>query len=101
MASRHALLIGVPRYDDEEFNDERLEPVEIPDLVDQVVRVVGKGIVTDAALDRLQQAGAVVVTCPRSNEGVGGGIPRRSRGYALAPPRQTRTVRKRPSASNA
>jgi len=37
---------------------------------------------TDDNLERLRRAGAVVVTCPRSNEWVGAGPPRLSRFYA-------------------
>jgi cytosine/adenosine deaminase-related metal-dependent hydrolase len=41
---------------------------------------------TDDALDALREAGAVVVTCPRSNEWVGGGIPRVTHFYAAGIP---------------
>jgi aminodeoxyfutalosine deaminase len=42
--------------------------------------------VTDPGLERLRRAGAVVVTCPRSNEWVGGGIPRIAHFYAARVP---------------
>lgn len=41
---------------------------------------------SDDALDALRDAGAVVVTCPRSNEWVGGGIPRVTHFYAAGMP---------------
>ncbi len=41
---------------------------------------------TDDALDALREAGAAVVTCPRSNEWVGGGIPRVAHFYAAGIP---------------
>lgn len=41
---------------------------------------------TDDNLDRLREAGAVLVTCPRSNEWVGGGVPRLSHFYASGVP---------------
>ena len=41
---------------------------------------------TDHGLERLRQAGAVVVTCPRSNEWVGAGPPRLSHFYAAGVP---------------
>jgi cytosine/adenosine deaminase-related metal-dependent hydrolase len=41
---------------------------------------------SDDALDALREAGAVVVTCPRSNEWVGGGIPRVTHFYAAGIP---------------
>ena len=41
---------------------------------------------TDSALERLRQAGAVVVTCPRSNEWVGAGPPRLAHFYAAGVP---------------
>jgi cytosine/adenosine deaminase-related metal-dependent hydrolase len=41
---------------------------------------------TDDALDGLREAGAVIVTCPRSNEWVGGGIPRLTHFYAAGVP---------------
>ncbi len=47
-------------------DDEKLEPVEIPELVDQVVRVVGKGIVTDAALERDYARELPALLLPRS-----------------------------------
>ena len=40
----------------------------------------------DDGLDALREAGAVVVTCPRSNEWVGGGIPRVTHFYAARIP---------------
>jgi cytosine/adenosine deaminase-related metal-dependent hydrolase len=39
-----------------------------------------------SALDRLRAAGAVVVTCPRSNAWVGGGLPPVARFYAAGVP---------------
>jgi two-component system NtrC family sensor kinase len=47
-------------------DDEKLEPVDIPELVDQVVRVVGKGIVTDAALERDYERDLPGLLLPRS-----------------------------------
>ncbi len=41
---------------------------------------------SDDALEGLRDAGAVVVTCPRSNEWVGGGIPRVAHFYAVGVP---------------
>ncbi len=41
---------------------------------------------TDDALARLAAAGAMVVTCPRSNEWVGAGLPRLSHFYAARVP---------------
>ena len=41
---------------------------------------------SDDGLDALREAGAVVVTCPRSNEWVGGGIPRVTHFYAARIP---------------
>jgi cytosine/adenosine deaminase-related metal-dependent hydrolase len=41
---------------------------------------------TDPELDQLRRAGAVLVTCPRSNEWVGGGPPRLSHFYASGVP---------------
>jgi cytosine/adenosine deaminase-related metal-dependent hydrolase len=41
---------------------------------------------TDDNLDALRKAGAVLVTCPRSNEWVGGGVPRLSHFYASGAP---------------
>jgi cytosine/adenosine deaminase-related metal-dependent hydrolase len=41
---------------------------------------------TDDALERLRQAGAVLVTCPRSNVWVGAGAPRLSHFYASGVP---------------
>ncbi len=41
---------------------------------------------SDDELDALREAGAVVVTCPRSNEWVGGGIPRVAHFYAAGVP---------------
>ena len=41
---------------------------------------------TDDALDALREAEAIVVTCPRSNEWVGGGIPRVAHFYAAGVP---------------
>jgi signal transduction histidine kinase/ActR/RegA family two-component response regulator len=46
--------------------DEKLEPVELPELVDQIVRVVGKGIVTDAALERDYERDLPPLLLPRS-----------------------------------
>jgi cytosine/adenosine deaminase-related metal-dependent hydrolase len=40
----------------------------------------------DAALERLASAGAVLVTCPRSNVWVGGGVPRIGHFYATGVP---------------
>ena len=40
----------------------------------------------DSDLERLREAEAVIVTCPRSNEWVGGGMPRVSRFYAAKVP---------------
>jgi cytosine/adenosine deaminase-related metal-dependent hydrolase len=42
--------------------------------------------VTDDGLDRLRKAGAVIVTCPRSNEWVGAGVPPLERFYASGVP---------------
>jgi signal transduction histidine kinase/CheY-like chemotaxis protein len=47
-------------------DDEKLEPVELPELVDQVVRVVGKGIATDAALERDYARDLPALLLPRS-----------------------------------
>jgi cytosine/adenosine deaminase-related metal-dependent hydrolase len=41
---------------------------------------------TDDAVERLRRAGAVLVTCPRSNEWVGAGLPRLSHFYAARLP---------------
>jgi cytosine/adenosine deaminase-related metal-dependent hydrolase len=41
---------------------------------------------TDLALERLRRVGAVVVTCPRSNEWVGAGPPRLAHFYAAGVP---------------
>ena len=41
---------------------------------------------TDRELERLRHAGAIVVTCPRSNEWVGAGPPRLSHFYASGVP---------------
>jgi cytosine/adenosine deaminase-related metal-dependent hydrolase len=41
---------------------------------------------TDSALETLRDAGAYVVTCPRSNEWVGAGLPRVSHFYGLGVP---------------
>jgi cytosine/adenosine deaminase-related metal-dependent hydrolase len=41
---------------------------------------------TDDAVERLRRAGAVLVTCPRSNEWVGAGLPRLSHFYAARVP---------------
>jgi cytosine/adenosine deaminase-related metal-dependent hydrolase len=41
---------------------------------------------TDPELDHLRRAGAVLVTCPRSNEWVGGGPPRLAHFYASGVP---------------
>lgn len=41
---------------------------------------------SDAGLDALKRVGATVVTCPRSNEWVGGGVPRLSHFYAAGIP---------------
>jgi cytosine/adenosine deaminase-related metal-dependent hydrolase len=40
----------------------------------------------DADIDRVRRAGAVIVTCPRSNEWIGGGIPRLAHFYATRVP---------------
>ena len=50
------------------------------------VMVVHAVHLSDQGLERLRQAGAVVVTCPRSNEWVGVGPPRLSRFYAAGVP---------------
>ena len=50
------------------------------------VMVVHAVHLTDQGLERLRQAGAVVVTCPRSNEWVGAGPPRLSHFYAAGVP---------------
>jgi cytosine/adenosine deaminase-related metal-dependent hydrolase len=42
--------------------------------------------VSEDALVRLREAGAIVVTCPRSNAWVGAGLPRVSRFYASGVP---------------
>jgi len=42
--------------------------------------------ITDDGLDRVRQAGAVIVTCPRSNEWVGAGVPPLERFYASGVP---------------
>jgi signal transduction histidine kinase/CheY-like chemotaxis protein len=47
-------------------SDEKLEPVEIPELVDQVVRVLGKGLSTDATLERDYERDLPVLLLPRS-----------------------------------
>jgi two-component system NtrC family sensor kinase len=47
-------------------DDEDLEPVDIPELVDQIVRVVSKGIVTDAALERDYERDLPALLLPRS-----------------------------------
>jgi two-component system NtrC family sensor kinase len=47
-------------------DDERFEPVEIPELVDQVVRVIGKGIATEAALERDFERNLPALLLPRS-----------------------------------
>ena len=49
--------------------------------------LVAHGVhLTDDALERLRAAGAVLVTCPRSNEWVGAGTPRLSHFYASRVP---------------
>ena len=49
--------------------------------------LVAHGVhLTDDGLERLRLAGAVVVTCPRSNEWVGAGPPRLARFYASGVP---------------
>jgi len=50
------------------------------------VLVVHGVYLTDGALDRLRQIGAVLVTCPRSNVWVGAGAPRLSHFYASGVP---------------
>jgi two-component system NtrC family sensor kinase len=47
-------------------DDDDLEPVDIPELIDQIVRVVSKGIVTDAALERDYERDLPVLLLPRS-----------------------------------
>ena len=47
-------------------DDEKLEPIELPELVDQVVRVVGKGIATDAVLERDFERDLPALLLPRS-----------------------------------
>jgi cytosine/adenosine deaminase-related metal-dependent hydrolase len=42
--------------------------------------------ITDDGLDRVRKAGAVIVTCPRSNEWVGAGVPPLDRFYASGVP---------------
>jgi len=42
--------------------------------------------ITDDGLDRVRRAGAVIVTCPRSNEWVGAGVPPLERFYASGVP---------------
>jgi aminodeoxyfutalosine deaminase len=42
--------------------------------------------ITDDGLDRVRQAGAVIVTCPRSNAWVGAGVPPLERFYASGVP---------------
>lgn len=63
----------------------RCDPVEflhrVGYLVPGMLAVHGVHL-TDGALARLRDTGAVVVTCPRSNAWVGGGLPRVSRFYA-------------------
>lgn len=48
--------------------------------------VVHAGHLTDAELERLRRARATIVTCPRSNLWVGGGMPRVSHFYASGVP---------------
>jgi two-component system, NtrC family, sensor kinase len=47
-------------------DDDMLEPVDIPELVDQVVRIVGKAVVTDAVLERDYERNLPVLLLPRS-----------------------------------
>lgn len=61
------------------------DPVEYLDRLGYLQRgtLVVHGVhLTDDALERLHRAGAVVVTCPRSNLWVGGGPPRLSHFYS-------------------
>jgi Caspase domain len=63
VANRHALLIGVPVYDDAEFNESRLADAVRSDIA-----------AMRAALD---QSGYVITDCPTPGSGGGGATPNR------------------------
>jgi cytosine/adenosine deaminase-related metal-dependent hydrolase len=72
-----------------EWQAPRCGPVEYLARVGYLERgcLVVHGIhLTPAGLDRLRQAGAVIVSCPRSNEWVGGGVPPIAHFYASGVP---------------
>ena len=73
----------------DEWKVPQCDPVEYLDRLGYLQRgtlVVHAVHLTDTALERLRKAGAVVVTCPRSNLWVGSGPPRLSHFYSAKLP---------------
>ena len=69
MANRHALLIGVPRYDDEEFNDERLEAAVRSDIAAMRAALVQSDYtITECGIGNADRGGATLSRINRAIE---------------------------------
>lgn len=69
MANRHALLIGVPRYDDEEFNDERLESAVRSDIAAMRAALLQSDYtITECGIDNADRGGATLSRINRAIE---------------------------------
>jgi hypothetical protein len=76
VANRHALLIGVSRYDDEVFNDPRLEDAVRPDIAAMRAVLAQSGhMITECGIGNAERGGATLSRINRAIEEACASVP--------------------------